>query len=393
MEEAANDTVSRLVAAADAAIDDLAALTPGSVPGEDVVRLAVELQRLRARVDAATCRSAVQVGATGIPALERRRSVATVLAARTGLDPRMLADDVRLGSWLTDFAVFRRAAEEGALSRRHLVLLRRLDNARTRHRLINAQSDLVEAATTCTWAEFIQVIRYWLLAADPDGASPEHQVASRYCRLTKDADGGVVGAFRLDPIAGEAVRTALEAEEQHLFRSDAANGDGGRSPTQRRADALVAIAARGSGRAERTMPAPLVHLVLGEQVAEQLLADRPVELSAASVDGRCELIDGTPVHPRAAAEVLARASFRRLVLSADGAPLDLGRRVRAFPPHLKQVLLVAARGRCAIRGCDAPVGWLQADHVQPFSRGGPTALWNGQILCDTHNKLKRDREP
>ncbi|MDH5521559.1 MAG: HNH endonuclease [Acidimicrobiia bacterium] len=33
---------------------------------------------------------------------------------------------------------------------------------------------------------------------------------------------------------------------------------------------------------------------------------------------------------------------------------------------------------------------MQADHITPHSRGGPTKLSNGQILCDPHNKKKRD---
>lgn len=394
MTEATDDPVSDLVAATDAAIDELGALATASLPGEDVVRLAVELQRLRGRIDALACRVAVAVGATDLPALEGRRSVAAVLAARTGHDPRPIAGDVRLGTWLDDFAHFARAARRGALSRRHLDVLRQLDNTRTHHRLVEGQPDLIEAAATCSWAEFAQVARYWTLAADPDGAAPEDRVAARYCRLTKDTDGNVVGTFCLDPIAGEAFRSALSAEEQHLFRADAdADTANERTASQRRADALVALAVRGAGRSPRTGPAPLVHLVLSQQVAEQLLANRPIQLDATSLDGRCELIDGTPIHPRAAAEVLARASFRRLVIGSGGEPLDLGRRVRAFPPRLKQALLVTARGRCQHRGCDAPIGWLQADHVRPFSRGGPTALWNGQILCDVHNKLKRDQEP
>jgi len=108
---------------------------------------------------------------------------------------------------------------------------------------------------------------------------------------------------------------------------------------------------------------------------------------------RCELIDGTPIHPRWAFSALLSAQIRRLILSTDSQVLDLGRSVRTFPPHLKQLLLILARGRCQQPGCDAPASWLQADHLIPWSRGGPTNLTNGQILCDPHNKAKRDRLP
>jgi len=107
---------------------------------------------------------------------------------------------------------------------------------------------------------------------------------------------------------------------------------------------------------------------------------------------RCELIDGTPIHPRLALAAAATAHVRRLVLGAESEVLDLGRTVRTFPRHLKQLLLILARGRCQSPGCDAPLAWLQADHYIPWSRDGPTSLANGHILCDPHNKKKRDRQ-
>ncbi|MDH3684417.1 MAG: HNH endonuclease, partial [Acidimicrobiia bacterium] len=145
-------------------------------------------------------------------------------------------------------------------------------------------------------------------------------------------------------------------------------------------------------------PAPLVHLVIGHQVVAQLLAmlggDGPgpdeLDLDPDDVNRRCELVDGTPVHPRTAVAAAALGSFRRQVLRAPSETTDLGRTVRAFPSALKAALLVAARGRCQVWGCDAPIGRLQADHIKAWNRHGPTALHNGQILCDTHNRRKRD---
>ncbi|MDH3684356.1 MAG: HNH endonuclease, partial [Acidimicrobiia bacterium] len=172
-----------------------------------------------------------------------------------------------------------------------------------------------------------------------------------------------------------------------------------RTAGQRLADALVNVATRGAARPNGTFPAPLVHLVIGHHVVTQLLAmlasdgsssDEPFDLDPDDVDRRCELIDGTPIHPRVALAAAALGSFRRQVIRGASETLDLGRKVRAFPPALKAALLVAARGRCQVRGCDAPTSRLQADHIKAWNRHGPTALHNGQILCDTHNRTKRD---
>jgi hypothetical protein len=110
-------------------------------------------------------------------------------------------------------------------------------------------------------------------------------------------------------------------------------------------------------------------------------------------DGRCELIDGTPIHPHYALALLATATLRRLILSADGEILDLGRGVRCYPRHLKDAMLVVAKGRCQTPGCDAPLWWLQADHLLSWHHLGPTATRNGQILCGPHNRQKRNRPP
>lgn len=35
----------------------------------------------------------------------------------------------------------------------------------------------------------------------------------------------------------------------------------------------------------------------------------------------------------------------------------------------------------------------EADHVYPWSRGGPTVLSNGQALCSAHNRRKSNMRP
>ena len=362
-------------------------------PSDDVLAWLCGLQGLRARIESLCCRAAVEAGSVSIPALEGQRTVAAVVAAHTGSDPKPVAGDQRLGSWLAGFPLIGDAFAAGRITRRHVEVLRRLDNARTRHHLVEAEGSLVEAAETCQWPEFEQVARYWSLGADPDGSAPDQQVESRYCRISKDADGSVVGRFRLDPIAGQAVLSAIQQEAQRLFRADTETSSL-RTTGQRDADALGNVIARGATRPDGTIAAPLVHLVISEALVEKMLEtpDRaPEVLDSFDIDGRCELVDGTPIHPRLALTTLAAATFRRQVLRSPSVTIDLGRRVRGFPPTLKQALLVAARGRCRIRGCDAPFPWLQADHIHPWHHEGATSLANGQILCDPHNKAKGDR--
>lgn len=70
--------------------------------------------------------------------------------------------------------------------------------------------------------------------------------------------------------------------------------------------------------------------------------------------------------------------------------------IRTFSRADKLVLLARAGGRCEqhsplVGRCERTVG-LEAD-VHPHSRGGWTALANGQALCRRHNKAKAARVP
>jgi len=215
------------------------------------------------------------------------------------------------------------------------------------------------------------------------------------CRYRKHSDGSVTGRFSFDPLTGQALRRLLALESQKLFRQDAEAGVT-RTPTQRQGSALINLMVRGSRSGGDSSITPLINLVMGQELAETILeqlADGDgvsVEPDHADIDRRCELDDGTPIHPRLAATALAVGRFRRIVFDSESRPVDVAATLRAFPPWMRQVLLVRARGRCQIPGCDAPFAWLQADHITPHSKGGPTTLSNGQILCDPHNKWKRD---
>lgn len=72
-------------------------------------------------------------------------------------------------------------------------------------------------------------------------------------------------------------------------------------------------------------------------------------------------------------------------------------RQRLFTWQQKQALLIRAGHRCEHkpllgRRCRV-TSRLQADHIVPWSRGGPTETWNGQVLCRRHNRSKSNLVP
>jgi len=148
---------------------------------------------------------------------------------------------------------------------------------------------------------------------------------------------------------------------------------------------------------------------------------RALNLSYFDPARRCELVDGTPLHPDWARQVLARSRLRRLVVDGTHA-MDLSipfksppagpsaaaqleslvvnapsvpaqSPARIFPGPMRQAIIAAARGRCHHPGCDAKVQWLQADHRYPHTRGGPTSFANSETQCAYHNGLKGQSVP
>ncbi|HLH65668.1 MAG TPA: HNH endonuclease signature motif containing protein [Solirubrobacteraceae bacterium] len=64
---------------------------------------------------------------------------------------------------------------------------------------------------------------------------------------------------------------------------------------------------------------------------------------------------------------------------------------RRFTSAARVALFLAARGRCVACGAPLGPGW-HADHVRPWTRGGPTTPANGQALCARCNRAKGSRE-
>lgn len=95
---------------------------------------------------------------------------------------------------------------------------------------------------------------------------------------------------------------------------------------------------------------------------------------------------------------LAVAAAAILLLAAGrGRSLRWRDDQRLFTWEQKKVLLDRAGHRCEHKRplwirCRATAD-LQADHIRPWSRGGSTQLWNGQILCRRHNARKSSRPP
>ncbi len=61
---------------------------------------------------------------------------------------------------------------------------------------------------------------------------------------------------------------------------------------------------------------------------------------------------------------------------------------RVFTNHQRSLLYLNAGGKCQQCGDGVTISDFEADHIIPYSKGGPTTLENGQCLCRSCNRKK-----
>ncbi|WP_170131486.1 HNH endonuclease signature motif containing protein [Quadrisphaera granulorum] len=117
--------------------------------------------------------------------------------------------------------------------------------------------------------------------------------------------------------------------------------------------------------------------------SEQALAGTP-----GAEPGHCETTNRS-LSTAALRMVACTGSLQAVVLSCEGADakvLALGRAVRLFTAGQRRAML-ARDGGCAIPGCTAPPGMLEAHHVWEWAAGGLTDVDSGVLLCIRHHIL------
>lgn len=390
------ETLETATDAVEAALDQALQFPAESASDTELCEWVIRSPRLRAKFDALMARATAAADRADVSAVLDLRKTDQVVGAKTGGDPAIARVSLRIGSWMQDFPGLESAFAAGDLTTEHLELIRiGCDNTRTHAALIRDQELFIEHATTLPFVKFKVAARYWAHVNDPDGEEPRDQVVSTRLRAVRLADGTVSVTGRFDPLMGQALLTALHEEEEKLFRTDAED-DVSRSVGKRRADALIGLISRGHDQGGSGTPRALINIVMSQSVAEQTLerldnALVEVELDPTDVDGRCEFLDGHPLHPALALATLGVATLRRHVMDATGRMLDVSLNARAFPDWMKNAALIESRGLCSEPGCDAPFHWLQGDHRKPDSKGGATSYENLDPLCGPGNRHKGDR--
>ena len=215
----------------------------------------------------------------------------------------------------------------------------------------------------------------------------------------------------LDPVSGTIVSNELRRLERQRFDEEWARArrrlgrepttaDLSRTPAQRRADALVAMARRSrTAPADGRKPDPLFTVLVNYEALYGRLSQleggtviSPGHLVPWLADADIERAEFSPVRMGATAKLktVDCRSFERAVTlpvtRVECPPTD-----RFFTGATRRAIQVRDR-TCSHPSCDLPAAWCEVDHIQPFSQGGLTTQENGRLLCGKHNRMRNHTE-
>jgi len=369
------------------AIDRLQESDPSACADAESMEI---LHRQLARLDAFVTKAAAVFDASGHWESDGAANAAAWLVARCRLPKAQARRTVRRARALRRLPACTQAWAQGDITAAQVDVIDELRDDATEEALARDEEMLVGQAVTLRYDLFVRAAAYWRQLADPDGAEDEDERrrSQRDVYLDSSFRGMWLGKITLDPISGAIVAGELERLERAMFESDWAAAreklhdeptlaDLGRTPGQRRADALVEMATRSQmAPSDGRRPAPLFSVLIDYE----------------ALRGRvCELAQGTVIAPGSLLPWLDEAYLERVVFAPERR-VEVSATARLFSGATRRAIELRDR-ECTHRYCDTPAASCQVDHIVPFRAGGPTIEENGRLLCGFHNRLRNGRPP
>jgi hypothetical protein len=378
------------------------------------------------------------VDVTALPDQQVRDEVHDLIAARNQVDAALAS---RLGSfdvrelseldalrctrtWLTSFGrmsqgaatrwlnrarllrhlpALERAARDGGVSGEHLDKVHDLAHRVGVEAVREYDEILAGVASAANPAETQRAAERIAAHLDPDGSPPDPEADFERRELTLARVGSMTYVRgRLDPEAAAVMQTVLDA----MMRPPAA--DDTRNTGQRRVDALIDLFKgflSGGGLPTVGGERPQLGVLVSPSALAGLTPTSSATPSAAASGAGSAVRAGDPLtrvgippepdRPWLAwvgeisTELAQRLScdcetWRVVLDSTSGLPLNLGRTHRVVPAGLRKAVLARDR-TCRWPGCDAPAQWVDIHHLDAWAKGGLTNVDRLLSLCRYHH--------
>jgi hypothetical protein len=354
------------------AIDELAAEDLDEVADGALSADVVELRRQIDRLEAQWLRRVTAVDLRGVWQAEGALSPTAWLRERCRLAPGAARERVVAGRRLADDLVAtRNAFEDGQIGYAHVRRITHATGDVDPAAVSDAEPILVETACTLDPRALGKVIAHWRHAVDAEAfvAAETEAHERRRFDISETFDGMTALDEQLYGVDGAMVRTAIDAYDKPLL-------DDRRTPTQRRADALVELARQALDRGDLPTSG-------GERPHLDVLLTLETLEGRVGADG-AELQWGGVISGEAARRLACDCGVSRIITDGKSEPLDVGRRMRTPSAALRRAVIARDR-HCVEEGCDRPPGWCEVHHKKHWVDGGTTRLEDLELRCRVHH--------
>ena len=267
----------------------------------------------------------------------------------------------------------RQAFASGNVGYQHVALLARSAEKVGAPAVQGEETSLLKAAETMDPGRFAGVAKEFEYRVDHAAALNEANRAyeRRYLHISDVKDGLVHLEGLLDAEGGATLKTALSALMPPPTKDD------GRTPAQRRIDALVELARR-----------PLDGSKLGTAGGQRphLVITASAETMSGLPDAPPAQLEGVgPIPIETAQRHACDASVSWLLGQAE-MESETSHAHQRIPAPTRRALVARDRG-CVVNHCNRPPAWCDGHHLVWWTRGGKTALPNLALVCGRHHRM------
>jgi len=329
-----------------------------------------ELTGQRNAIDARLVQIAAEIDRDGLWGATGARSMASLMAWKTGVSPRNAEVMVAVAHRLEQFPRCAEAMRAGRLSLDQVGVV-------AEHAGEGSDEHYAQFAESATVTQLRTAVK---LEPHPDPEPESAPEPERSIRKTTHEDGSTTYKIRLPKLEAAKFDAALASHQDALvadWKRDHEDAEGQVSeqvpPFPNQVDAFMSVVEAGwdsdvERRPHGQRTTVVVHADLEQRTAAlhlgSVLTDEERQLLLC--DATCEVW-----------------------LEKHGQPFGVGRSTRTISRRLRRALEHRDR-RCRVPGCGATRG-LHAHHIIHWENGGETELHNLVLVCPYHHRLHHTR--